>query len=275
MRPFARGARPIDVAAAGTGVTISLFGAIGYDVTTSGVKSALTNAGGKPVTIEIDSGGGDAFTGVAVYNLLTQYPADVTVKVLGIAASAASVIAMGGDSLQIAETGFLMIHQSSGFAIGTTDDHLDVAAVLARIDSALALAYSRKTGDPIEDMLALMSAETWMAGQSAIDAGFADKLLPAPSSSARASLELSDFPYRKIPAGLSASARPAERMQIKEPLDIERILVAAGIRRRAAQIIAGEGFPALSGEPNRQAKEWQQVLARIDAATAEMRSSTK
>jgi ATP-dependent Clp protease protease subunit len=184
-RPFARSSgRPVELKAAGADAVIVMFGEVGFDITPSGVKSALSAAAGKPVTLEIDSGGGDAFSGISIYNLLVQYPAPVTSKVLGLAASAASVIAMAGDKVLIGENAFLMVHRSWGICIGNCVDHADQAEVLAGVDQALALTYAGRTERTPDEMLTLMQAETWMMGADAVEQGFADGLLPTPSRAA-------------------------------------------------------------------------------------------
>jgi ATP-dependent Clp protease protease subunit len=271
--PRVGGRAGVDIKAASSGgVVISVFGSIGGDVTTASFKQALSSAAGRPVTIEVDSGGGDPFTGIAIFNLLAGYAGTVTAKVLSLAASAASVIVMGADEVQIAESAFLMIHRCWALVIGNTNDFLEQAAVFASIDDALARTYASRTGRPIDEMLSLMDDETWMLGETAIAQGFADKLLSSPPANAAAAgkFDLSTYRYRNIPTGLSS---PAPRAEIKSRADIEKILVNAGVRRRAAQIVAEDGFAALSGEPTRQAKEWQQLVARIDAAAAEIRSA--
>jgi len=97
--------------------TISIYDVIGYDffgdgVTARRIAGALRNMGEGPVTVNINSPGGDMFEGLAIYNLLREHPGEVTVKVLGLAASAASVIAMAGDTVQIARAGFYMVHNA-------------------------------------------------------------------------------------------------------------------------------------------------------------------
>ncbi|TAA20300.1 head maturation protease, ClpP-related [Pseudoxanthomonas winnipegensis] len=164
---------------------ISIYDVIGTDywtgdgVTAKRVAGALRAMGKGPVTVNINSPGGDVFEGLAIYNLLREHSGEVTVKVLGLAASAASIIAMAGDTVQIARAGFLMIHNCWVMAVGNRNDLADVADQLEPIDLAMAGIYAAHTGEDIKAMGKLMDAETWIGGQAAVDGGFADDFLPS------------------------------------------------------------------------------------------------
>jgi ATP-dependent protease ClpP protease subunit len=162
--------------------TISIFDPIGADwfgegVTAKRVAAALRAIKGDTVTVQINSPGGDVFEGLAIYNLLAEDPRPVTVKVLGLAASAASFIAMAGDDVQVARSGFLMIHNAWVMAIGNRHDLRDAADMLEPFDAALADIYATRTGLAQDEIAALMDKETWMNGSDAVDRGFADSLL--------------------------------------------------------------------------------------------------
>jgi ATP-dependent protease ClpP protease subunit len=166
--------------------SISMFDAIGADpwtgegVTARMVSAVLRNIGAtKDVTVNINSPGGDVFEGLAIYNLLREHKGTVTVKVLGLAASAASVIAMAGDEVQIARAGFLMIHNTWAVAIGNRNDMRAVADTLEPIDAAMSDIYSARSGMDAKKVSKMMDAETWINGSAAVDQGFADVLLPA------------------------------------------------------------------------------------------------
>ena len=164
-------------------ISITIYDPIGFDwwtgegVTAKRISAALRSIGDSDVTVKINSPGGDVFEGLAIYNLLREHKGKVTVQILGLAASAASFIAMAADEIQIARAGFLMIHNSWTMAAGDRNDIREVADFLEQIDGTLADIYAVRTGDPIEAMRKLMDVETWMGGAAAIDAGFADSLL--------------------------------------------------------------------------------------------------
>jgi ATP-dependent protease ClpP protease subunit len=162
---------------------ISIYDIIGEDwmsdngVTSKRIAAALRRIGNQPVTVNINSPGGDFFEGVAIYNLLRDHPQAVTVKVMGLAASAASVIAMAGDRIEIAEVGFLMVHNAWAVAIGNRHDMRAAADMMEPFDDAMAGLYSSRAGVQRSKAAEWMDAETWFNGQQAVSAGLADGLL--------------------------------------------------------------------------------------------------
>src|SRR5690606_18216998 len=150
--------------------SISIYDVIGQDywtgegVTAKRIAAALRAIGKGPVTVNLNSPGGDMFEGLAIYNLLREHPGEVTVKVLGLAASAASIIAMAGDEVQVPRAGFLMIHNAWVIAAGNRNELRGVADYLEPFDAAMADIYAARTGDSLDDMAALIDAETWIGG---------------------------------------------------------------------------------------------------------------
>jgi ATP-dependent protease ClpP protease subunit len=165
---------------------INIFDAIGeqYDgsgTTAKSIAAALSAFGDKDVTINLNSGGGSFFEGVAIYNMLREHPKKVTIKVMGLAASAASVIAMAADDLQVARTGFLMIHNAWIVAMGNRKDLKAAADSLEPFDNSMAELYASRTGMERKKIENMMDAETWIAGAQAVEMGFADSLLATDS----------------------------------------------------------------------------------------------
>lgn len=164
--------------------SISVFDVIGADwygdgVTASRIAAALRSIGGADVTVNINSPGGDMFEGLAIYNLLREYEGKVTVKVLGLAASAASIIAMAGDEVQIGRGAFIMIHNCRVYAVGNRHDLAQVAADMEPFDKAMNDIYGARTGLSSEAIESMMNAETYIGGSDAVEKGFADRLLAA------------------------------------------------------------------------------------------------
>lgn len=200
--------------------SISIYDAIGQDYWTGGgvtanrVAAALRSMGAGPVTVNINSPGGDIFEGLAIYNLLREHEGEVTTKVLGLAASISSVIAMAGDTIQIARAGFLMVHNAWVMAVGNRNDLEDLAATLQPFDDAMASIYASRTGADQKAMAKLMDAETWIGGQAAVDDGFADSLLPSDQVQ-KGSGKAAASAARRLEAGLRASGMPkAEAMRL-------------------------------------------------------------
>jgi len=169
----------------GSGSIISIYDTIGADpfdgsgVSSKRVAAALRSIGNKPVTVNINSPGGDFFEGVAIYNLLAQHPEKVTVNIVGLAASAASVIAMSGDDILMSKVGFVMIHNSWVMAMGNKTDLRAAADFLEPFDQAMAELYAAQTGEAPEVAAAWMEAETWFSGTQAVEAGLATGFVDA------------------------------------------------------------------------------------------------
>ena len=162
---------------------IEVFEVIGLDywtgdgVTAKGVSAKLREFRGEDVTVNINSPGGDMFEGLAIYNVLREYPGDVNVKILGMAASAASIIALAGDHIEIGASAFYMIHNAWIMVAANRNGLREYADYLEPFDNAMAEIYAARTGSSKEDMLAIMDAESWINGKDAIEQGFADALL--------------------------------------------------------------------------------------------------
>lgn len=165
--------------------TITILDVIGEDfysgggVTSKRITAALRSIGAQDVVVELNSPGGDFFEGVAIYNALRAHPHKVTVRVLGLAASAASVIAMAADDLQIGKAGFLMVHNAWVMAVGNRHDLAEASQTMAPFDDAMATLYSDRAGVEKAKAAEWMDNETWFNGEQAIAAGLADSYLPA------------------------------------------------------------------------------------------------
>ncbi|MBS4048151.1 MAG: Clp protease ClpP [Alphaproteobacteria bacterium] len=163
--------------------TISILDVIGVDwwtgegVTAKRISAALRSIGDRDVVVNINSPGGDMFEGLAIRSMLAEHKGKVTVKVLGLAASAASVIAMAADEIQIARAGFFMIHNAWLVAIGDRNALREIADTMEPFDAAMADLYSARTGVSIKDVSKMMDKETWIGGSAAVEQGFADALL--------------------------------------------------------------------------------------------------
>ncbi|MDH1069553.1 Clp protease ClpP [Acinetobacter johnsonii] len=165
--------------------TIGIYDPIGYDywddsgVTAKRISAALRSLDGADVVVNINSPGGDVFEGLAIYNLLREYKGHVTVRVLGVAASAASFIAMAADEIQIARAGFFMIHNAWTGLWGNRNDLRETADFLEQIDDTIADIYHVRSGLSMDELKADMDKERWINGRDAIDSGFADAFLPS------------------------------------------------------------------------------------------------
>jgi len=162
----------------GSTATISLMGEIGWDVTVDEVDAALAAAKGVPVTVNIFSYGGDALAGLAIYQMLAAHDAPVTTNVLGVAASAGSVIAMAGNKRIVPENGALMVHNAWSMTVGDADTHRKSADMLDGVTEAYLRTYAAATGMNAEQVRPYLKEERWIYGNEAKALGFATDTAP-------------------------------------------------------------------------------------------------
>ena len=148
----------------------------GDQVTPQIFRSELNAAEGD-VDLWINSPGGDCYAAAQIYNMLMEYKGNVNVKIDGIAASAASVVAMAGSTVEISPLGMLMIHNPMTVSIGDTHEMERTITFLSEIKESIINAYELKTGLSRAKISRLMDAETWMNAKKAVELGFADSVL--------------------------------------------------------------------------------------------------
>ena len=148
----------------------------GDEITPAAFKSEL-NAGNQPITVHINSVGGDCVAASQIYTMLMDYPADVTVQIDGLAASAASVVAMAGTKVCMSPTALMMVHNPWTNASGDAKDMQKAIALLDEVKESIINAYEIKTGMDRQSLSNLMDAETWMNAYRAKELGFCDEVL--------------------------------------------------------------------------------------------------
>ena len=148
----------------------------GDEVTPQLFKDEL-NAGSGNITVWINSPGGDVFAAAQIYNMLRDYKGSVTVKIDGIAASAASVIAMAGNTVCVSPVAMMMIHNPATMAMGEAKDMQKAIVMLNEVKESILNAYESKTGLTRARLSHMMDDETWFNAKKAVELGFADKIL--------------------------------------------------------------------------------------------------
>ena len=231
-----------------TRAKVNIFDAIGgwWGVSAAEFVEQLDALDVDELEVHVNSPGGAVWDGIAIMNALKAHRAKVIMIVDGLAASAASIVAMAGDEVVMAEGSQMMIHQASGGVWGNADYIRDMAAILDKIDNNLAGIYARRTGTPRASWLDLMRAETWYNADEAVEAGLADR---ADSSlegvDAEAAFDLSIFNY----AGRSKAPAPAAHgLQVSNTTGHPEAILTA------AQFVAATQTP-VSSEPGKQNKE--------------------
>jgi len=235
--------------------TISIYDVIGEDWWTGGgftaqrMAAALRSIGASPVTVNVNSPGGDMFEGLAIYNLLAEHPAEVTIRVMGIAASAASIIAMAGDKVLMGTGTMLMVHRAWGLTVGNHHDFAEAADLFQTFDESMASIYAERTGLSEEDIFSLLdganknSDGTSLTVAEAIDKGFADgKFEKSGTSAAKAAVPSSVMAKRRADAAMAKQG-----MSRKERREILNAIQGTHDAAQTATQDAGEMSDAETG----------------------------
>jgi len=146
-------------------------------VSPKNVSKLIDEASGDELEVEINSGGGDVFSGSEIYTALKSYQGNVIVKIVGLAASAASVIAMAGKKVVMSPTAQMMIHNVSSMASGDHRDMAHASEVLKNANDTIANAYRLKSGKSQKELLDLMNKESWFTAQQALDNKLIDEVM--------------------------------------------------------------------------------------------------
>ena len=240
-----------NAATADTPATLSIYDEIGFwGVQAKDFIADLHAVTSKSINVEINSPGGDVFAGLAIYNALKFSGKEIIVMVMGVAASAASLIAMAGDRIVMPQNTFLMVHNPWSFAMGNADELRDTAATLDKIGNSLQVTYVARTGQSEEKIKELLSKDTWLTADEALALGFATEVTDAVTVSAAFDMARADLPdaVRNV---FKAATTPA--VPQPDPIDgdtgaepespladqIEAKIKAAGMEAHMSAIVLG------------------------------------
>lgn len=188
---------------------LMLYGVIGFDdeegFTAAQVRRALASVGGADITVRVNSPGGVVMEGAAILAALQQHPGKVTAVIEGVAASAASLLVMGADTIQIAPAAMMMIHDPSMITIGTAQDHRQSATALEAMAGTYAAAYAARSGQSVETVRQMMRDETWMTADEAVALGFGDEVLEPARDAEPVAFAWHEF--KNAPDGLARRAQ--------------------------------------------------------------------
>ena len=204
---------------------------------TQRMAAALRSIGDNDVVVQINSPGGDMYAGIAMYNMLKEHKGKVTVKVLGIAASAASIIAMAGDERELLTGAQIMIHNAWSIIVGNRND-LDAAKnYLRQADEQMAAIYAETTGIDKETILEMMDAETYLTASKSLELGFATA-----TSDAKAQTQASDLAsLRAIENALRAQGYSrSERLDLINEIKNNGKPSAAGVKDKPSAVDLSE-----------------------------------
>lgn len=217
---------------------ILLYDEIGFfGISANEFVSSLKDIEAETIHLRINSPGGSVFDGTAIYNALKDHPAKIITHVDALAASMASIIALAGDEVLMAENAFFMIHDPWTLTIGNATQLRKDADLLDKITtSTIKTAYQAKTGKSEAEIAAWMTDETWFTAEEALANGFIDRI--EKKTGVKAAFDLSVF--SKTPKALKMSDEEITKR------DLERALRDAGLSRENAKAVIAKGFEALS-----------------------------
>jgi ATP-dependent protease ClpP protease subunit len=210
----------------------------GGGITAKSFQKELSQIKASQIDLHINSPGGLVFEGLAIHNLLKNHPANVTTYIDGLAASIASVIALAGNKVIMAENALFMIHKASGVVIGNSDDMRDFAEKLDKVNGSIATTYTSKTKKDEKEINDLMAAETWFGADEALEMGFIDEISGEADMAACAKFipVMQKAKFQHIPEGIAAKKeKPTSR-------EAEKALRDVGFNQKQAKAILAEGF---------------------------------
>ncbi len=203
-----------------------------YGVSAKGLVDQLKEIDAAEITVRINSRGGSVFEGIAIYNALRLHQAKIHVSIEGLAASIATVVAMAGDTVTMAENALLMIHNPYGWTGGDAEELRKVADMLDKVTDSIALSYTARNGKTLDEMKALMDEETWFTAAEAKEAGLVDEI-DEPIKLA-ASIDLSRF--SNAPKGwgnAEVAQEPQQKPQSQKTGNNEQAIRIAGLCKDA------------------------------------------
>lgn len=188
--------RSFTVTAQASGATrIDLYDVIDdyYGVSASAFVSALNSIKEGDIELHVNSPGGDVFAARAMVAAIAAHPSNITAHIDGLAASAASYVALACDKVVMQEGAMMMIHCASCIVWGTSPDMIEMAGLLDKIDASIIADYERKTGKTSDELMTMMRAETWMTSEESVSEGFADEVVTNPKGKAKNTWNLAAF----------------------------------------------------------------------------------
>ena len=200
------------------------------DVTPSLFKDELLSGSGD-ITVWINSPGGDCVAAAQIYNMLMDYKGNVTVKIDGIAASAASVIAMAGTRVCVSPVSMMMIHNPATVAMGNAAEMQKAIAMLDEVKESIINAYEIKTGMSRAKLSHLMDAETWMDAHTAVELGFADEILMRPGEAPDENKSSGPMLFSRAAVSNSLMDKLAAKCRIQQKAEVTERSVDALMER--------------------------------------------
>ena len=248
-------------------VEVDLFDEIGgWGIYAKELKDELSNMIGNPteeVLVNINSPGGSVFEGIEIYNYLKGLPNKVTVKINSLAASIATVIALGADELEISESAFFMIHNPWTMAGGEAEDLRKQADVLDQIRDVIVNIYKKKSNLSEDKLVELMNEETWLTGSQALEYGFADSLIEGMAVAAMATTGIVNN-FKNIPTSLKM-AENQETVETVEEVALEATEQVEETVEETTEEVVAEAETTEEVEEEVAEQKEEGILAKVKA----------
>lgn len=273
--------------------TLSIYDEIGFwGVQAKDFRASLGAVKSQVLNVEINSPGGDMFAGIAIYNMLRASGKTIHTKVMGVAASAASVIAMAGDKIIMPKNSMMMVHNPWTVVAGNADELRDTADTLDKMGISLMSTYVNKTGLPEEEVQALLAVDTWLTADEALEKGFATELADEIKVNAKFDLARADLPEKvRAALGLVKAQDPVDPVDPADPVDpvdpaedeapiadqVSALAVAAGLKDFEGVFALNCTTVAEAKTRIASAREIKSICAKVqlpDAAAAFIKSNT-
>lgn len=229
-------ARPcgLQIRAAAETAEILLYDEIGFwGITAADFARELAAVKAPRILLRINSPGGDVFDGLAIYNSLLQHAqshnATIETQIDGLAASAASFVALAGSRVTMAKNAFYMIHNAWGLVIGNKADMRSMADLLQQVDDQIAAIYAARAAKTAAEIAALMDDETWFNAEAAKEAGFVDEILDLAGGKAAAKAQVPEGLFAHTPAEILAPKESPAPQPVEQPAPPVNV---AALRRR-------------------------------------------
>lgn len=233
---------------------LTIYDEIGaWGVSAAGFRAGLESVkDADEIDLEINSYGGDVFAGIAIYNMLRASGKKINAKVMGIAASAASLILMAGDTRTIPENGMVMVHNPMALAMGNADEMRETADMLDQIGNGVRATYAKVTGMSDEDLAAMLAKDTWLSANESLEHGFVTEVTSSIEATASFDLEATT-----LPAAVKAIYASAKKPVLNGGKTPEQIAAEANSQ-------AGEKQPVVTDPPKTDPTEAERQQAAAD-----------
>jgi len=249
---------------------ISIFDEIGgWGISVAQFKEAFDLVRDKKeITVYINSPGGSVTEGMALYNILASARSKLTVEVIGLAASIASIVALAGKELVMDEGTYFMIHNPWTITWGEADELRKTADVLDKMRGELINIYAARSGLSADEIGKMMDDETWLTADEARDMGFASSVQRTTKAAALSTFDLTKIGFQHPPKAIAPRSRALE---IKTIRDYEKFLRDEGFSRTEAEALASSGFKSLRRDAGGNVTDVGSIIAALNGAAQSLR----